>query len=133
MVKNPTSTQKQRGYSPLVIAHRGFSGNAPENTLAAIEHAINAGVDYVELDVRLSKDNTPVLMYDKDLQRTTNFHGSLRKQTHRELNELKAGFPSQFGDRFSGQNIPTLEEALRLAKGKVKIAVELKDRKLESM
>jgi glycerophosphoryl diester phosphodiesterase len=107
-----------------VIAHRGFSGAAPENTLAAFREAIRAGADRVELDVLLTLDGVPVVIHDPDLDRTTDGRGPVRQRTLAELRALDAG--RWFDPRFAGERIPTLEEALELCRGKVAVNVEIK-------
>ena len=102
---------------PLVIAHRGFSGVAPENTLAAFRKAIDVGADMFELDVLLSQDEHVVVIHDDTLERTTNGTGKVIDHTLAELQALDAG--SWFSPEFAGEPIPTLEDALRLAKGEI--------------
>jgi len=108
----------------LVIAHRGFSGGAPENTLAAFKKAIDLGVDMIELDVLLSKDGQIVVIHDDTLNRTTNGKGRVTDYTLDELKQLDAG--SWFGTQFSGEKIPTLKEVLELTRGKMFLNIELK-------
>lgn len=102
-----------------VVAHRGASGDAPENTLAAIREAARQEADWVEIDVVLSKDGVPVLLHDTNLARTTDveekFPGRepwlVEDFTVAELKQLDAG--SWFDERFAGEPIPTFREALR--------------------
>lgn len=108
----------------MVVAHRGFSGVAPENTLTAFKKAIEVGCDMIELDVRLSKDGTVVVIHDDTLERTTTGKGRVIEKTLNELKQLDAG--SKFHFSFSGERIPTLREALELANGKVLVNIELK-------
>lgn len=108
----------------LVIAHRGFSGAAPENTLAAFKKAIDAGADMVELDVHLSKDGHVVVIHDDTLDRTTNGKGNVASYTLSQLSEFDAG--SWFNPRFSGERIPTLQEVLNLARGRIPVHIEIK-------
>jgi len=108
----------------LVIAHRGFSGVAPENTIAAFKKAIDLGVDMIELDVLLSKDGQIVVIHDDTLNRTTNGKGRVTDYTLDELKQLDAG--SWFGTQFSGEKIPTLKEVLELTRGKMFLNIELK-------
>jgi glycerophosphoryl diester phosphodiesterase len=109
----------------LVTAHRGFSGEAPENTLPAFKKAIEVGSDMIELDVRFSKDGKIVVIHDDTLDRTTNGRGKVSDYTLKELKELDAG--SWFAPQFSGEQIPTLKEVLELAKGKIPMNIEIKD------
>src|SRR5689334_8385953 len=98
---------------PLVIAHRGASADAPENTLAAFELAIVQGADFVELDVQASADGALVVFHDLALDRLTPARGPLRRHTLAELQALRAG-------------IPTLEEVLDLCAGRIGVMAELK-------
>ena len=109
----------------MVIAHRGFSGEAPENTLAAFKKAIEVGSDMMEMDVHFSKDGQVVVIHDDHLERTTNGRGKIADHTLRELKNLDAG--SWFGPPFSGEQIPTLKEVLELAKGNILVNIEIKN------
>lgn len=101
----------------LVIAHRGYSAVAPENTLPAFESAVKAGADLVELDYLHSADGVPMVFHDKHLDRTSDavrrFGGEkieLGSKSSAELQTLDAG--SWFNSKFAGTKIPTLEESL---------------------
>ena len=109
----------------MVIAHRGFSGAAPENTLASFQKAIDVGSDMLELDIHLSKDREVVVIHDESLAKTTNGQGRIADFTLSELKKLDAGF--RFGPQFSGERIPTLKEVLELAKGKILVNIEIKN------
>jgi glycerophosphoryl diester phosphodiesterase len=109
----------------MVVAHRGFSGAAPENTLVAFRKAIEIGSDMIELDIQLSKDGKIVVIHDESLERTTNGHGKVADHTLQEIRKLDAG--SWFDPQFAGERIPTLQEVLTLAKGKVPVNIEIKD------
>ncbi len=111
-------------YPVFVTAHRGFSGAAPENTMAAFRAAIEAGCDMIELDVHLSRDNQVVVIHDDTLERTTGGRGNVADQSYPELKRLDAG--SWFDARFSEERIPTLAEVLALARDRVLINIELK-------
>ncbi len=97
---------------PLVGGHRGAAGHAPENTLAAFRAAIDAGADYVELDVRLASDGVLVVIHDDDLGRTTDARGPVAARTSGELGELDAG--RWFGSAWAGEPVPTLARVLDL-------------------
>ncbi|MGM0669632.1 MAG: glycerophosphodiester phosphodiesterase [Gemmatimonadota bacterium] len=101
--------------SVQLIAHRGYSAVAPENTLAALEAALAAGADAVEFDLQTAACGTPVLFHDPMLGRTTNGVGPLRRRPLAHLKALDAG--SWFGPEFAHEKIPTLEEALTLLEG----------------
>jgi glycerophosphoryl diester phosphodiesterase len=109
----------------LVIAHRGFSGAAPENTLAAFKKAMEVGGDMLELDVHFSKDGQVVVIHDDTLDRTTNGRGKVGDYTLKELRQFDAG--SRFAPQFAGERIPTLVEVLKLAKGKIPVNIEIKN------
>ena len=98
----------------LVIAHRGASGNAPENTMAAFRKAVALGATFIETDLHLSRDARFVAMHDATLNRTTNGHGAVHDMTLAELRKLDAG--SWFGSEFVGERIPTLDEILEFSK-----------------
>jgi glycerophosphoryl diester phosphodiesterase len=109
---------------PLIIAHRGYRARYPENTLAAFEAAIDAGADMLELDVLLTKDRKIVVIHDESLDRTTNGQGPVSEHTLSELKALDAG--SWFDPRFRGERLPTLEEVLDMAAGRIPINIEIK-------
>lgn len=95
---------------PAVVAHRGASADAPQNTLAAIDLAGEVGAAMVEIDVHLSADGVPVVIHDGTVDATTDGTGEVRSRTRDELQDLDAG--SWFGPEFAGQRIPTLAEVL---------------------
>ena len=94
----------------LIIAHRGASGYAPENTLASMELAIKLGCDAIELDIHLTKDQQIVVCHDFTVDRTTNGRGEIENLTLEDIKKLDAG--SWFSDEFKGEKIPTLEEVI---------------------
>jgi len=110
---------------PWVIAHRGNSSVAPENTLAAFQAALEVGADMVELDVHLSADGRVIVMHDDDVTRTTNGQGKIRDLSWPQIQKLDAG--GWFNQRFQGEPVPTLDETLRLLSGNAKACIELKD------
>ncbi len=107
-----------------VIAHRGASAYAPENTVVAFQRAIDMRADWFELDCRLSRDGHVVILHDNDLKRTTNCEGTVADKTLAELKTLDAG--SWFSPDFAGEPIPTLGEALDLAKDRIGVYIEIK-------
>jgi glycerophosphoryl diester phosphodiesterase len=109
-----------------VIAHRGFSSAAPENTLAAFEKAIQSGADYFELDVRQTKDDSIIVIHDQSLNRTSVQKGKVSKMTYAELEAVSVGYPDQFDQSYKGEKLPSLREALKLAKSKIKVCIEIK-------
>ncbi len=110
---------------PLVAAHRGLSSQAPENTLAALQMGLDSGADLVECDVRLSADGVAVVIHDADLRRTAGSDRLVRSQTVDELKRFDTGI--WWGEAFAGQRVPTLEEALRLVRGRGRLIVEIKE------
>jgi glycerophosphoryl diester phosphodiesterase len=116
-----------------VVAHRGFSSKAPENTLAAFQMAIASGADYFELDVHQTKDDSLIVIHDKTLDKTSS-NGTTGKVKHlnfKDLENIKVGYPKKFGNQFIQEKLPTLREALLLAKGKIKVCIEVKVRGAE--
>ncbi|MDD1649382.1 MAG: hypothetical protein LUO80_03165 [Methylococcaceae bacterium] len=108
----------------FVYAHRGASAEAPENTLAAFRRALDAGADGIEMDVHLASDGVPVVIHDDTLERTTDGSGAVAAHRAAQLQTLDAG--SWFGPHFAGEPLPTLEEALRLLAGRLRINLEVK-------
>lgn len=108
----------------MVIAHRGYSGEAPENTLAAFKKAIEVGSDMIEFDIHFSKDRQIVVIHDETLERTTDGLGRVAEFTLADLKKFDAGF--WFSPNFKGERIPTLTEVLNLAKGKILVNIEIK-------
>lgn len=108
-----------------IIAHRGYSARAPENTLAALEAAIAAGADAVEFDLHVAADGTAVVFHDPMLDRTTNGTGAVRDRTLEELKRLDAG--SWFGPEHRGEPIPSVEEAFEALRGRTgRVYAEIK-------
>jgi len=98
----------------LLIAHRGASGHAPENTLAAFRKAVSLGVGFIETDLQLTRDARFVAIHDDTVDRTTNGHGAVHDLTLEAIRKLDAG--SWFGSEYAGERIPTLEEILEFSK-----------------
>lgn len=101
---------------PIVVAHRGNSMRAPENTLASMREAFELGADVVELDLRLTQDGVPVLLHDATVDRTTNGTGPVSAMTLADVKELDAG--SWKDQRYAGELVPTLTEALEFGRGR---------------
>ncbi len=95
---------------PNLISHRGCAGYAPENTIEGIHTAADMGVKWVELDVKLTRDQVPVIFHDDELERTTGVGGLIAQTDYADLAEMDAG--SWFGESFIGAKIPTLEAAV---------------------
>jgi glycerophosphoryl diester phosphodiesterase len=107
-----------------VIAHRGYSSLAPENTIAAFRKAAHAGADMIELDVRLSSDDRFVVIHDRRIDRTTPRRGLVRSLTAEELCSLDNG--SWFSVRFAKERIPLLEDVFQFVKRGVALNIEIK-------
>ncbi len=101
----------------IIIAHRGASGEYPENTLLAFRQALEAGATWLELDVQLSADSALVVIHDETLERTTDGRGAVAVKALAELRQLDAG---------RGEKIPLLSEVLELAAGRATVNIELK-------
>lgn len=102
---------------PLRIGHRGAAGQLLENTLGSIEKAIELGVDFVEIDLRLTRDGHVVVLHDATVDRTTTGHGRIKDLTLAQVKRIKTK---------DGQHVPTLEEALKLTHGRVGLMLEMK-------
>ncbi len=111
---------------PLVCAHRGRSGVAPENTMAAFEAAIAIGADFLELDVRRTADGEIVCIHDATVDRTTDGSGLVAEMTLAQVRALDAG--SWKGAAFAGQRIPLLREVLETIAPRMVVDIEIKDR-----
>ncbi|MCD0450739.1 glycerophosphodiester phosphodiesterase [Actinocorallia sp. API 0066] len=119
---SPMQPNARAGRSVVVIAHRGASAYAPENTLAAIREAGKRGADLIELDVRQTKDGKLVVIHDATLTRTTDARKKFPKRTSwrvgdltlKQIKTLDAG--AWFGKAYRGQRVPTLAEALKAVK-----------------
>ncbi|OUM99956.1 MAG: hypothetical protein BAA02_10765 [Paenibacillaceae bacterium ZCTH02-B3] len=110
---------------PWIIAHRGVSMRAPENTFAAFDLALLEGADFIELDVRRSRDGRLVVIHDATVDRTTDGKGRVADLSWDVLSRLDAG--SWFDLAFAGQPLPLLEEVLERYAGKIGLLVELKE------
>lgn len=108
----------------LVIAHRGASHYAPENTMAAFRMAWKMKADMIELDVQLSKDGIPVVFHDARLDKHSNGKGLVSSFLFDELQQLDAG--KWFSVEFMGEKIPPLEQVLKWAPGKILVNIEIK-------
>ena len=111
-----------------VVAHRGASGYAPENTLAAFDLAVRMKADYIEIDVQRTKDGKLVIIHDNTVDRTTDGTGKVGSLTFDEIRALDAG--SWKSEEFAGERVPTFDEVLKRYKGKIGILIELKSPEL---
>ncbi|MDX1617902.1 MAG: glycerophosphodiester phosphodiesterase family protein [Balneolaceae bacterium] len=108
----------------IVIAHRGASAYYPENTMSAFRGAVEMDAEMIELDVMMSSDGIPVVFHDAQLNEHTNGSGSVADYTLKQLKQFDAG--GWFDSKFSDQRIPTLEEVLKFAQGKIALNIEIK-------
>ena len=109
----------------LVIAHRGASAKAPENTPAAFREAVRIGADLIEMDLRFTRDDEVVVFHDHSLSRTTSGEGLVEEFSLAELRRLDAG--SWFSPRYRGEVIPTLQEVIELVRpGRTGLYLEVK-------
>jgi glycerophosphoryl diester phosphodiesterase len=116
---------KLRSGRMLLGGHRGNADECPENTLASFRSAIELGVDVIELDVHRTEDGALAVIHDHLLDRTTNGSGFVRDHSMAELKRFDAG--SWKDPRFAGERIPSLDEVLAMAKGRVGVAIEIKN------
>lgn len=114
-----------------VIAHRAGRGIMPENTLLAIRNAIRLGVDYVELDIRATRDGHLVIMHDGTVDRTTNGKGAVRDLDFATIETLDAG--SRFDPKYTGEKVPTFDEILALCRNRVLVYVDHKEAPTEQV
>jgi glycerophosphoryl diester phosphodiesterase len=113
---------------PMIVGHRGNCGEAPMNTLAGIQEAIDLGADMVEVDVRLSADGVPVLMHNATVDETTDGNGPIIEMTLSRIKELDAG--SWMSEIYAGERVPTLVEALALGKDAAGFTLDVKDERV---
>lgn len=113
----------------LVASHRAVHHQLPENSLPAIREAIRLGVDIVEIDVKVSEDGIPMLMHDGKVDRTTTGKGNLETQTFEELRKLRL----VSNGKVTEEMIPTLEEALQIAKGRIMVDLDLKTERIDKV
>jgi len=106
------------------IGHRGAAGLAPENTLAAIQKALELKVDRIEIDVHQTADNEVIVLHDISLERTTTGAGEVKKMKLAEIKQFSAG--AKFGKEFQSEKVPTLSEVLALINGKIPLIIEIK-------
>ncbi|WOI42274.1 glycerophosphodiester phosphodiesterase [Bacillus altitudinis] len=107
-----------------IIAHRGSSSAAPENTIAAFDVAVEQGADYIELDVQMTMDQHVVVIHDDTVDRTTNGNGLVKSYTLDQLKKLDAG--SWFEQQYTNERIPTLQEILERYSQRIGILIEIK-------
>lgn len=107
----------------MVVAHRGFSGRYPENTMIAFKKAIELGADFIELDVRETRDGKLVVIHDEKIDRTTDGKGYIKEMNYKEIEKYDAGK----WKGYPGEKIPLLEEVFEECGKKIKILIEIKE------
>ncbi|QCJ00945.1 glycerophosphodiester phosphodiesterase family protein [Agrobacterium larrymoorei] len=110
VLKRPIANARHIVVPDQIIAHRGAPRLAPENTLAAMRSAVQKGAKWVEVDVKLTRDQKPVIIHDDTVDRTTNGKGFVAGLTLEEIRSLEAR--ASFGEEFAGIKVPTLEELI---------------------
>jgi glycerophosphoryl diester phosphodiesterase len=118
------SERGDTGHRPAVIAHRGASAEAPENSLAAIDLAIEQGADWVEIDVQQTADRQVVVVHDSDLMKVAGVPLRVRDATLTQLQAIDIGVLKDAA--YTGQRIPTLQQVLEQVRGRGKLIIELK-------
>ena len=118
------SADKTKHENINVIAHRGASKFAPENTMAAVKLALNSNAAYIEIDVHQTLDSTLILMHDESLDRTTNGSGLIKDKTYAEMQKLDAG--KWFSEEYTNEKVPTLESVMQLVNGRANLIIEIK-------
>ncbi|SIO40240.1 glycerophosphoryl diester phosphodiesterase [Singulisphaera sp. GP187] len=121
-----STAKTDAGQRVEITAHRGDARRHPENTLSAIQGAIEAGADYAEIDVHETADGAIVLLHDDDLMRMAGDPRTVWDLTLDEIRQVDVG--RRFSPAHVGERVPTLEEAINLARGKIKLNIELKFR-----
>ncbi len=108
----------------VITAHRGASGTAPENTLIAIQRAIELGAGFSEIDVQETADGEIILLHDKTLERTGGVAWNIWETPYDSLKKIEVG--SWFAPEYAGEPVPRLEDVMDAVKGKIKLNIELK-------
>jgi len=125
----PSGVTLAQARTVVAIAHRCEHNHHPENTIPAYQAAIKLGANFIEVDVRTTKDGKLVVMHDATVNKTTNGHGEVADMTLRQIRALDAGI--KFSPRFAGTRVPTFDEVLRLARGKIGIYADVKQASAE--
>ena len=120
----PNAAASWSARRPIIVAHRGASADAPENTLAALRLGFAQGADYGECDVRLTRDGAVVLLHDESLRRTAGVEARVAELTLAELHGFEVG--AWCGELWHGEKIPTLAEALAQVPEGRRLLIEIK-------
>jgi glycerophosphoryl diester phosphodiesterase len=124
IIAQQSATEIKNKFPVKVIAHRGASGHAPENTIAAVKKAIELGANYIEIDVHHTKDKEVVVIHDATLDRTTNHIGQVNLYRLIDIEKFDAG--AKYNPLYKGEKIPTLEQVINETKGKAILLIEIK-------
>lgn len=124
VIRNGNLSAKNAFGGITITSHRGYSDEAPENTIPALELAIDSLADFAEIDIRQTKDGEIVLLHDANLYRTTGRDEYVWNMNYSDILKLDAG--AGFARKYAGTRIPTLREALELCKGKINLNIEIK-------
>lgn len=116
-----------KGKNVKIIAHRGSSKRAPENTVSSILLAAEDKADYAELDVQETRDGVVVLMHDKNLKRVARLDRNVSEIDYKSIEQLNV--QSIDSEKFKGEKIPTLDQVMKVSKGKIKLDIEIKNYK----
>lgn len=125
LVQNGFSLTNEVLSETQITAHRGSSGSAPENTMAAVMQAVEEMADYAEIDVQMTADGVVVLGHDSSLKRVAGVNRPISSYTWEELQTLDVG--SWFSPEFAGERIPSLEEVIEYCRGRINLNIEIKN------
>lgn len=123
-INRPVKADGAQNKSIVITGHRGAAGLAPENTLAAIQKALDLKVDEIEIDIQQTQDSVLVVLHDKECDRTTDGTGLVKEQNYEELRQYNAGLG--FGAAYQNEKIPRLEDVLKLIDGRARLLIEIK-------
>ncbi len=130
VVRNGNLSARNTFGGITITSHRGYSDEAPENTVPALELAIDSLADFAEIDVRQTKDGEIILLHDANLYRTTGKNEYVWNMDYADILKLDAG--SGFARKYAGTKIPSLKEVLELCKGKINLNIEIKEGRKDS-
>jgi len=119
----------QRPNRPVIVAHRGFAAEYPENTLLAFQQAIIAGAQCIEIDVQLTRDHCAVVIHDANLRRTAGCRENVLAALWNEIAHISVGEPARFGDQFSDESLLTLNRFVEFlsSNARVQAFIEIKE------
>jgi len=123
-----TSTSPVQPLAHRLVAHRGYSQCYPENTLSALQAALDVGARYIEFDVQFTIDRVPMVFHDEELKRITGTNGNIHQLTATQLAAFRASEAERFGEQFNSEPVPTLADVLQLFSSRPEVTafVEIK-------